>query len=317
MSRQIAFVASVLMLISLGGTVPLAMADEPVKAVVIPGGKPCQGTLQIRGKSYNLDRAVAYTSIVLNEECVNVLLSSSTIPIDKLKTAILDGNGADDKFFFFQPNVKITFSKEGKARFFNAYGDGGSVSAAGSDLKGQLAIKDGRGSGSCSYIPDEKKNGFDVQYDLAVLPIPQAVFAKIEAEKAERLAKRAQKEKERKAKKEADAAKAAVAEATGPKAHSLPIPQGATNVEFQKQTGQIRFQCPSDVVSTANFFVQQLAAQGWTAGKDLIRAKSSIMKRTKGDASLSIFVRPADGATSVQIIAKGLSWDEAKPAVGK
>jgi len=42
----------------------------------------------------------------------------------------------------------------------------------------------------------------------------------------------------------------------------------------------------------------------------LIREESAIMKRTKGDATLSIFVRPAEGATSVQIISKGLFWAE-------
>jgi hypothetical protein len=308
MFRQVAIQAVLLTTVVLGGAAPGVQADEPAKAVVIPGGKPCQGTLQIRGTTYKLDQAVAYSAIVLDENCINVLLSSAAIPVDKIKNALNEGN--DDKFVFFQPNVKITFSKEGKARFFNAYGDGGSVSASGPDLKGQLVVKDGRVNGSCTYTPEDKKNSFDAQFDLVLIPIPQSYFAKIEAEKAKQLEKRAKAEKDRLAQEKLDAAKAVAAELNGPKARSLPLPQGATNVEYEKLTGQIRCRCSSDVVTTANYLAQQFNAQGWIAGKDLIRAKSAIMKRTKGDATLSIFVRPAKGATSVQIISKGLSWGE-------
>jgi hypothetical protein len=308
MFRNITFQAIVLATAVLGATAPGLQADEPAKAVVIPGGKPCQGTLQIRGTTYKLDQAVAYSSIVFDDNGINVLLSNAAIPVDKLKDALNDGN--DDKFIFFQPNVKITFSKEGKLRFFNAYGDGQSVSASGSDLKGQIIVKDGRVNGSCTYTPDDKKAGFDVQFDLALIPIPQAYFAKVEAEKAMRLEKRAKAEKELLAKEKEDAAKAAAAELNGPKARSLPLPKGATDVVYEKLTGQIRCKCTSDVVTTAKFLAQQFKAEGWTAGNDLIRQKSAIMKRTKGDATLSIFVRPADGATSVKIISKGLSWAE-------
>ena len=315
MIRRSSTAAAALALVSLLGNTRLVQAEDQAGAVSLPAGKACQGTLQIRGTTYKLEQAVAYSSIVLDENSINVLLSSAVIPIDKLKAALNDGN--DDKFIFFQPNVKITFSKEGNARFFNAYGDGGSVSASGPDLKGQLVVKNGRVKGKCTYTPDEKKNGFDVQFNLALIPIPQAYLDKIAAEKAMQQEKRAKAETQRKAKEEQDAAKAAAAELNGPKARSLPLPQGATNVEYQKLTGQIRCQCPSDVVTTANYLAQQFSAQGWAAGRDLIRPKSAIMKRTKGDATLSIVVRPGDGTTNVQIISKGLSWAETAPAAGK
>ncbi len=315
MRRHISFLAVVLTTIVLGAAAPGIHADEPAKAVFIPGGKPCQGSLQIRGTTYKLDQAAAYSSIVLDENCINVLLSSQAIPVDKLKDSLNDGN--DDKFTFFRPNVKVTFNKEGKVRFFNAYADGQSVSASSSDLKGQLLVKDGRVNGSCTYTPDDKKIGFDAQFDLVLIPIPKGYFTKIEAEKAMRLEKAAKAEKDRKVKAEQNAAKAAAAELNGPKARSLPLPKGATNVVYEKLTGQIRCTSPSDVVTTANFLAQQFNGQGWTAGKDLIRAKSAIMKRTKGDATLSIFVRPAEGTTTVQIISKGLSWSETAPDASK
>ncbi len=300
---------------TLCGAAPGVEAGEPAIAVVIPGGKPCQGTLTIRGTTYKLDQAVAYSSIVFDETCVNVLLSNAAIPLDKIKESLNDGN--DEKFIFFKPNVKITFSKEGKVRFFNAYGDGGSVSASGSELKGQIVVKDGRVNGSCTYTPEDKKDGFDVQFDLALIPLPQAYFAKVEAEKRAQAEKQAKAEKERIAKEKEDAAKKAAAELNGPKARSLPLPKGATDVVYEKLTGQIRCKCSTDVVTTASDLVQQFKAQGWTAGKDLIREKSAIMKRTKGDATLSIFVRSSEGGTSVQFISKGLSWGEASTGAGK
>jgi hypothetical protein len=67
MLRHTAVLAVVLTIVVLGGAAPGIQADEPAKAVVIPGGKPCQGTLQIRGTTYKLDQAVAYSSIVLDE----------------------------------------------------------------------------------------------------------------------------------------------------------------------------------------------------------------------------------------------------------
>jgi hypothetical protein len=54
-----------------------------------------------------------------------------------------------------------------------------------------------------------------------------------------------------------------------------------------------------------------LKTQGWTKdGTDLITAASSILKRKRGDAALTIFVKPENGGSQVQIFTEGLSWDE-------
>ena len=54
-----------------------------------------------------------------------------------------------------------------------------------------------------------------------------------------------------------------------------------------------------------------LKAQGWTKeGSDLITPASSILKRKRGDASLTIFVKPENGGSQVQIFTEGLGWDE-------
>jgi len=65
------------------------------------------------------------------------------------------------------------------------------------------------------------------------------------------------------------------------------------------------------VKSVCTELAANLKAQGWTKdGSDLITAASSILKRKRGDAELTIFVKPADGGSQVQIFTEGLSWDE-------
>jgi hypothetical protein len=54
-----------------------------------------------------------------------------------------------------------------------------------------------------------------------------------------------------------------------------------------------------------------LKAQGWTKeGSDLVTAASAILKRKRGDAALTIFVKPESGGSEVKIFTEGLSWDE-------
>jgi len=54
-----------------------------------------------------------------------------------------------------------------------------------------------------------------------------------------------------------------------------------------------------------------LKAQGWTKeGSDLVTPASSILKRKRGDAALTIFVKPQNGGSEVKIFTEGLAWDE-------
>ena len=53
-----------------------------------------------------------------------------------------------------------------------------------------------------------------------------------------------------------------------------------------------------------------LKAQGWTTdGADMVQPQSSILKRKRGDAKLTIFVKPENGGSQVQMMTEGLSWD--------
>jgi len=54
-----------------------------------------------------------------------------------------------------------------------------------------------------------------------------------------------------------------------------------------------------------------LEAQGWSnEGSDVVTPASSILKRKRGDATLTIFVKPESGGSHVQIFTEGLSWDK-------
>ncbi|HEY3660282.1 MAG TPA: hypothetical protein VGK91_03545 [Candidatus Udaeobacter sp.] len=54
-----------------------------------------------------------------------------------------------------------------------------------------------------------------------------------------------------------------------------------------------------------------LKGQGWTKeGSDLITPNSSILKRKRGDAELTIFVKPESGGSKIQVMTEGLAWDE-------
>jgi hypothetical protein len=54
-----------------------------------------------------------------------------------------------------------------------------------------------------------------------------------------------------------------------------------------------------------------LKGQGWTKqGSDLITPASAILKRKRGDAALTIFVKLESGGSEVKMMTEGLAWDE-------
>ncbi len=98
--------------------------------------------------------------------------------------------------------------------------------------------------------------------------------------------------------------------ASGPKAKDLALTKDASNVEYKSLVGQISFQSKTGVKSVCKELAANLKAQGWTTeGSDMIQATSSILRRKQGEATLTIFVKPADGGSEVKMMTEGLSWD--------
>jgi len=91
----------------------------------------------------------------------------------------------------------------------------------------------------------------------------------------------------------------------------LALTKDASDVEYKELVEHIEFKSKANVKSVCTELSANLKAQGWTKdGSDLITPASSILKRKRGDAELTIFVKPENGGSEVKIFTDGLSWDE-------
>jgi hypothetical protein len=91
----------------------------------------------------------------------------------------------------------------------------------------------------------------------------------------------------------------------------LALTKDASDVEYQELVEHVVFKSKANVKSVCTELAANLKAQGWTKeGSDLVTAASSILKRKRGDAALTIFVKPESGGSEVKIFTDGLSWDE-------
>ncbi len=96
----------------------------------------------------------------------------------------------------------------------------------------------------------------------------------------------------------------------GFKAKDLALTKDATDVEYKALVEQLVFKTKADVKSVCTELAANLKAQGWTnEGRDMVNPQSSILKRKRGEATLTIFVKPADGGSEVKMMTEGLSWE--------
>ena len=91
----------------------------------------------------------------------------------------------------------------------------------------------------------------------------------------------------------------------------LALTKDASDVEYKELVEHLLFKSKANVKSVRAELTANLKVQGWTKdGSDLVTPASSILKRKRGDAELTIFVKPENGGSQVQIFTEGLSWDE-------
>ncbi|HEY2918311.1 MAG TPA: hypothetical protein VGK77_04865 [Candidatus Binatia bacterium] len=91
----------------------------------------------------------------------------------------------------------------------------------------------------------------------------------------------------------------------------LALTKDASDLEYKELVEHVVFKSKANVKSVCTELAANLKAQGWTKdGSDLITPASSILKRKRGDAELTIFVKPDSGGSEVKIFTDGLSWDE-------
>jgi hypothetical protein len=94
------------------------------------------------------------------------------------------------------------------------------------------------------------------------------------------------------------------------RAKDLAITKDATDVQYQSVTGGILFKSKLDVRTACAELASNLKAQGWsTSGMDMVQPTSSILRRKRGAATLTIFVKPASGGSEVKMFTEGLAWE--------
>jgi hypothetical protein len=94
-------------------------------------------------------------------------------------------------------------------------------------------------------------------------------------------------------------------------AKDLALTKDAGDVEYKALVEQLGFKSKANVKSACAELSANLKAQGWTKqGSDLITPASAILKRKRGDAELTIFVKPEGGGSEVKMMTEGLAWDE-------
>jgi hypothetical protein len=90
----------------------------------------------------------------------------------------------------------------------------------------------------------------------------------------------------------------------------LALTKDATDVEYKAVVEHVVFKSRSNVKNVCSELTANLKAQGWTNdGRDMVQPQSSILKRKRGEATLTIFVKPENGGSEVKMFTEGLSWD--------
>jgi hypothetical protein len=98
--------------------------------------------------------------------------------------------------------------------------------------------------------------------------------------------------------------------AAGLNVKDLALTKDATDVEYKTLVEQLAFKSKLPVKSACADLAANLKAQGWANdSRDLLTPNSSILKRKRGEAKLTIFVKPENGGSKVTMMTEGLSWD--------
>ena len=94
-------------------------------------------------------------------------------------------------------------------------------------------------------------------------------------------------------------------------AKDLALTKDAADVDYKALVEQLGFKSKANVKSVCAELSANLKTQGWTKqGSDLVTPASALLKRKRGDAEVTIFVKPEGGGSNVKMMTEGLAWDE-------
>jgi len=104
---------------------------------------------------------------------------------------------------------------------------------------------------------------------------------------------------------------AAQPKAAGLNVKDLALTKDASDIDYKALVEQLGFKSKANVNSACAELSANLKAQGWTKqGSDLITPASAILKRKRGEAELTIFIKPEGGGSEIKMMTEGLAWDE-------
>ncbi|MCA9249011.1 MAG: hypothetical protein KDA42_17920 [Planctomycetales bacterium] len=283
-----------------------ALAQQPAATKDLAKGK-----LTLGGKGYVLMHGVAYQAKFFDEMMTHIMLSDRAIDASELKKSLAK-DGTDDHFFPFQPQAKVSFTADGEPSFSNAWAANHSLSVSGPRLTGEIRAENGRVRGEAVLAGKEDSPtgdaNFEITFDLPLIVTPVKA-AKPASTPAPATALKPNARDTPPA--SAGTMPKSAGEGIALSAYSLPMPENASEVNYKTLVKQITYKCPSNVTTIASFLNQELGKQGWNkSGADLLTPKSSILKRSRGDASLTLFVRAEGAGSKVTIMSEGLSWEK-------
>ncbi len=149
------------------GVVSSLSAQDGRQEQAPAAAKPGPGSFVIGDKTYKLEHVVAYETKLDDATLITVLASDRRISADKIKAALREGGGSDERLSLDQPHVKIVFDKAGEA--IQCLGSADGRSFAGGDLTGELKIAGGRVRGQAKMTrKDERvfKLSFELRFDV-------------------------------------------------------------------------------------------------------------------------------------------------------
>jgi len=199
-----------------------------------------------------------------------------------------------------------------------------------------MKLKNGRVEGSASMKPKEdsfSKCDYDLKFEAALMPAPKLDEPKPKSSKGSKSKKPAAKKpsgsifdllpkdtKKSVNKSDDDSdeeeMKEETEEASEPKGeevsvYDIPMPKDAKDVKYKKLVEMMEYKSDSSVEAVAEYLVENLKKQGWESDdSDLINENTAIIKREKGTAELTIFVKPDGEGSKVNMMSDGLSWEK-------
>lgn len=216
-----------------------------------------------------------------------------------------------------RPTIKASFGDFGCALIISCGEDGGifgcqvvhsahekqGFSSIGRIRMAEFDLGDGHVQGQITTDGEDEFFGETWAVDLKfAVPLAAAKNGKAGAKAAD---KKSREPVEREAPAEPDTTVAAL------NVRELPIPKDATDIEYKQLVEQLTFKSPAKVKALATDLIKKLAAQGWTSqGADLITPQSAILNQARGDATLTIMLKPASGGSQATVFSTGLDWDE-------